>query len=386
MSLRFLATADNHFEERSERWAETLRVHDGFATLVERERPDGVLLGGDFWERASTPLERLQVREMVRAVCRWAPAVAVRGNHDVELDGDSLLDKLQTDRPFTFATRPAVISIQPGVDVATVPWPSRAGAIDDGSARAALQTVLGALGAEMGHRAASYRIALGHLDISGAESGIGQPIIGGSVRVALTDLALLGVQAVVAGHIHKPQGWTLGSTPVAYCGSPVAHDWGEIEAKSFLDLRWDAVGAAFVVERIPTGARRLVHAAGRYDEATGDVVEIEMSGGGGADAPTLTGADVRLRYRVRPEHVEPARRFVEGEGGLCDRWKALGACRVAPEQELVTTVRARSGATEVSAAPTLAEQLVAYWQVREDAPPPERQQAMLGRLAELGAR
>ena len=386
MSLRILAYGDHHFQQDSPRWQETLRVHETFAAIVERERPDLVLSGADWLERDSCWAERQAIREHARAVCRWSPLVSSRGNHDPKGDLGSFLPLLRTDHPLTLVEEARVVEALPGVAIATVAWPSVIGSVDDGVGRAALRTLLAGMGDQMRADRADYRILLGHFDVSGAKIGTGQPLIGGSLRVGLPDLALADAQAGVMSHVHKPQTFVHGEVPYAYCGSPAAHDWGEIEAKSFLDLRWDAVASAFVVERIPTGARRMLHASGRYDETLGDVVDVTFSDLGVADALSLTGAEVRLRYKVRPEHVESARRFVEGDGGLCDRWKALGACRVEPEHEIVTSTRARDGAVEVSAAPTLTDQMVAYWKTREDAPPPERQRAMLGLLAELGAR
>jgi len=396
MSLRIFATGDNHFDSRSDRYAHTIDVHRTIASLVERERPDAFLLGGDMFERESTPDERLHAREFVRAVCRWCPAVAIRGNHDAPGDISSLLGKLRTDHPLHVVEDARVVSPLAGLQVAAVAWPTRASTIDDGAAREALRDVLRGLGAAMASDLGARRILLGHFDVSGATSGAGQPLIGGSLTVSVADLLLAQPQAVVMSHIHKAQEFAAGDVPVVYCGSPVAHDFGEVEMKSILDLAWNGHDDGFCVGRIPTGARRMLHITARHDVDSGRLVDFvfhgvdgDLSFGSvgeldlgliGRPMPALQGNDVRLRYVVRSEHRAAARALA---AQIEAQWLVEGAHAVKVEDEVLASVRSRSGAEEVGRAPTLADQMRALWKARGDEPPPERAASMLSKLSEI---
>jgi len=385
MTLRIFATGDHHFQDDSPRWDETLRVHEHIAALVERERPDALLSGGDWLERASRPKERKAIRDFARAVTRWCPLVSSRGNHDPPGDLASFLTKLRTDHALHLVEDARVVPLALGghaitvdVAIAAVSWPAAASAIDDGVARTQLRELLTDLGSQMA--AAPRRILLGHFDTDGAKSGAGQPIIGGSLRVALADLGAAKAHAVVMAHIHKAQAWTHDGCPILYTGSPVAHDFGETDEKSIVDMRWDEAAQAFVYERIPTTARRMLLLTGRYDETTAELYVNAAESPGPHES--IVDAEVRLHYTVRPEHRETARKAAEQ---MADAWRDAGAVRVLVEDEAISTVRAREGALEVAAAPTLAEQLQALWVARGDVPAPEVAARLLGKVAGLAA-
>lgn len=358
-------TGDLHYDEFSPRWDETLMVQSRVALRVRERRPNLVTIGGDIYERRSTPRERLAVAGWLQAIAEVCPIVITKGNHDLELDL-ALLSDLQTRHPIHVVEDARVIEVA-GAIIACIAWPTRAGAIDDGMAREQLRDVLRGLSVELADGVGSPRLALGHFDLDGARTGAGQPVIGGSVRVSLGDLGLLGAQAVLLSHIHAPQDFLFCETPVIYAGSPVAHDYGESEQKSVVWLEVDGDRVSFTRE--PTGARPMFLGEADWDPDGPGWTWLDGSPPlTMLSAEDLNGADVRFRYHVRAEHMAVARVAAKE---LCERLRGMGAARVTPDPVPEASVRARDGAMAVVTARTLEEKMEATWAARNDVPPPQ---------------
>lgn len=368
--IRILATGDTHIEEGS-RFEECKRVLRWFVSEVERAKPDLVLHPGDVYDKASTPAEREFAAEFFQALARVCPVVLVKGNHDAPRDLQ-ILAQLEAAHEIQVVEDARVVRVR-GVAVAAMAWPSRAGQIDDGVAREAVRATLSGLGAELcAHD--GPKVLLGHFDVSGATTGAGQPLIGGSLTVSLADLALAGADAIVMGHIHQAQDWLVGETPAAYCGSPYRTDFGEMEPKSVLSVGFEFGRAA--IERMPTPARPMVDVEAHWHSELGAFLELDPH------APPPAGADVRFRYTVDAD-----RRAIAGKAAaeIKAAWLAEGAgcATVKLEPEVLATTRAREGTPAVAQARTLAEKLPLFWTSRKDVPDPIRASRLLSRLALL---
>lgn len=376
--MLILHTGDLHYDEHSPRWDETLRVHAGIAQRVRERKPQLICIPGDVFERRSTPRERAAVADWLQELAATCPVLLVRGNHDAPEDL-AIMAKLDAPHPIVVVEDARVVEIA-GAAVACVAWPTRAGAIDDGLAREQLRDVLRGLSVDLADRGSGKpRLAIGHFDLDGAKSGTGQPIIGGSLRVSLADLGLLGAQAVLMSHIHAAQDFEWCGAPIIYAGSPVAHDYGEIETKSIVWLEVDGEHVSFARE--PTGARPMILGEAAWDtEGPGWVWALETPALSCMEESVIAGADVRFRFHVRADLQAVARAEAQG---LRDRLLAMGAARVALDPVVEATGRARDGAMAVVSARTLAEKLEAVWTARGDVPEPQVADRLKSKLHQL---
>jgi predicted phosphodiesterase len=376
---RILCSADHHFSTGN-RWESCLAVHRWIVDLVRELKPDLFVTAGDIYDRASNPIEREAVAEFLQDVAEVCPVLGVKGNHDRPLDIE-LMNRLKSEHRIHLAETPQVSEVA-GVAVALCPWPEPAwlaarsgesGQALDALARDQLRAVLLGLG-QMLESHSGPKLAVGHWMIDGAEASTGQPLIGMPLNVGLSDLALLGADAIVAGHIHRGPGnqWDIEGKPVLYAGSPHACNWGETEEKSVVLLEWR--DGRFAVERILTPSAPLMHLdADLCDDGT-----LELDCGHGFADYAVGGAECRLRYKVAADKREIGQRAAEKlRDELITTW---GALSVKLEPVVIAETRARAPA--VAEARTLADQLEAYWgSVGFDAG--DRRAQLLSKLHEL---
>lgn len=377
--MKLIASGDHHFDMHL-RWAECLRVHAWIADLVEQERPDVFLSGGDVYERASTPIERDAVATWLTHIAEICPVVIAKGNHDRALDL-ALLGRLSTRHPIIVEER-AGVHVVGGIAIATVAWPSRSelltAAGDAGAAGAddiasnALRNVLLGLGAEL-RQHAGPKVLLGHFMIDGSVTSTGQPLVGHAMNVGLADLGLVGADITLASHIHAPQDWSFDGRPVAYAGSPFRTSFGELEAKSVVVVEWDEADV-MTWRRVETPATPMIHIEAALQFLGGEWLVVSEDPA--AELPVL-GAEVRLRYRVAADLREQGRQCAEARHQQLLR---DGAIHVQVEEVVIPTTRAR--APEVAAATGVGEQLRALWAARGDVPPEARGMELV-RKAEL---
>lgn len=377
-AIDVMASGDDHIEEGA-RFEECCRVHEETVEKVRQRQPDLFLDGGDIFDKASTPNERLFAAKYCKGITEVCPLIITKGNHDKwrEL---LLLTKLQTRFPIHVVEDARVI-IEAGIAVGCVAWPAMASELDEEGSREALRNVLRGLGSDL-RLWAGPRILLGHLQVDRAETGAGQPLIGRGFSVPLGDLALAGADVVVLSHIHKAQHWRLdtgrlGAVDAIYCGSQHRTDWGESENKSVLSISMNVSKAHLSWMREPTSARPMLHVEGAY---VPDLDTIVVPPADFPGSEKVQDADVRLRYSVPSEFRDRARGIAET---LRAHWLDCGAASVKVEAETVTSTRSR--APQVAAAKTLHEKVEALWESRGDRPEAPRDARILGRLGQLEA-
>lgn len=372
---RIFCISDTHVCHASPRWAECQRVLTWFADLAVREA-DLVIHCGDLFDRTASTRDREFAHWWVHRVTSHCPLILIRGNHDPLGEIDMLAAHASNNTCYT-AEEPCVI-VEAGVVVQCLPWPrvaelaARTGATGadlDERAREALRDVLRGLAVEADRRDGSssedhspmLRVLATHALITGAVTSHGQPLVGGELALGLADLALAEADCVVAGHIHAPQGWTYGTTPIDYCGSPFATAFGEREEKSILRI---VAGEHLTGTRVATPAQRMIDVTGRYVQA--DAREAGFLASAHLDYDTLPdvqGHQVRLRYSVPAEHRAEAASFAAAAKAA---WLRDGAERVVVEPEVLVASTAR--APEIARATTVREQLEAMWTARSDRP------------------
>ena len=75
----------------------------------------------------------------------------------------------------------------------------------------------------------------------------------------MEDLALVGADAYVLGHIHKSQAWDIGGAPVIYPGSPRRTDFGELEPKGYVIVDVTDSGGVVSWEFVEAPATPMLH-------------------------------------------------------------------------------------------------------------------------------
>lgn len=376
--MRIFGTGDDHIDEASARWDECRRLHDWFAELVERERPDAVLDGGDIYERASTAGERDYASNWCRRIAEVCPMVIAKGNHDRDKDC-AILGKLRAKHPIVVEEGAGVHVLHTAAGplaVAAMAWPQRNRLLSmvesseeaDNVGQQLIQNVLRGLGDQLAAHNCP-RVLLGHFMVDGSEVGAGQPpLIGQPMRVALADLALVRADIVLMSHIHQAQSWNYEGTPIVYCGSSFAQKWGEVDPKGIVEVEIDGHDALW--NRIPTPRTPMVMLEGAW---TGDAFD---GPGKSSVADAEAGAEVRFRYTVDPDLRSAA---ATAAGAFADELCELGAVNVKVEEVVNPQVRAR--APEVAQAKGIRAKLNAMWDARGDELSAERRER-IGTMAE----
>lgn len=285
------------------------------ATANELEAP--LVWLGDAWQnRRPTPAEILAFRRPLRKLN--GELIGIAGNHDLEAferpTGYDLLSDLAGDDQ-AIATAPGILRVS-GASFCRLPWapPGRLVALEEGGDRDALNHRLAeglveiarGLFARAGGDGSNWpRILLAHWSVGGAETTTGIPSeLFREPVLPLEDLAAIGFDAIVLGHIHKPQILTVAPaasnghpTTIFYVGSPMPLSFGEAESEHVVWLLDTETG----VFQIPIVSRPL------------KTVEIDLRHyGPGSDLPShgFNGAvrDAVVKVKVRA-HAEQARRF-----------------------------------------------------------------------------
>ncbi len=361
MTHAFVAIGDAHLQSSSPRQGDRLRALDQIVT-EGRARPDlaAWLWLGDVFHGRSTPEDRNAVAARLQLMAAAAPVVVTYGNHEAPGDLD-VFARLAAPWPITVVATPQVVSVvtatQQPASVFVLPYPSRGALVAAGAGRdelydagqLALEAVCRDAGQELAERRAHGHLTLvmGHVNVSGARSSVGQPQVGREIEATTAMLDLLGDIPVVLGHIHLPQ--AIGRA--VYAGSITAQDFGEIEAKRYLVVTLDGDGGHAITSR-PLDTPRLYHIEGELtrDGFTGRV--LAGPGGEPQEAPeTWAGCEVRVRYR-----------FKQSERALLDDQVVAAGFRSAARVHLAPVAIPDRGlrAPQVAVARTLAEKLAAW--------------------------
>ena len=387
----------------SNRWEEGNRILDFFVEDIKRRQVGCVIHTGDVLDKLSRPDERLQVARFGQASAGVAPNVWVRGNHDAPHDL-SIFDWrfLRTEYPLIVEESAGVHDVGDFL-VGAVAWPKKAWLIadqDHADERKALQDILRGISAweaiaenriaQPADMPRKPRILAMHGMISGAQTSLGQPLVGCDMEIALDDLALANADLILLGHIHLPQNYVVNGAPVLYTGSSRRTAYGEVEEKSYVlatftqaaDLQpgtdsrvFERAAAQSVwsvsVERIPLPATPMYLIDGEYrdNQLILDAPEAQY---------VISGSDVRLRYRCTSQTRDAARAAAERTR---DQYLQTGAASVMVDEQLTVVSTAR--APEVARAATLPEKLRMMRVARGDILDETTEQRLNGRLVEL---
>lgn len=329
--------ADSHFDERN-RLQDTIDVHRAFLRQAREADVDLIVHSGDWFERRSTPAERITIADFLEDAMHIAPVFGVRGNHDVELDlsifprldigGDGVIIM---GSPTAMPGSAKIYHLgdhsrrgKPGgktkLGLIALPWFDKAqlvagldATVDAEQTRQltieAAQDLLTCLRAEATRLRSEgvIPILVAHVLVAGSEVSTGQTLIGTTVELAPGDLLDVGVAYVALGHIHKAQQWFDGR--VAYAGSPNRCNFGESEPKGWRLVTLTGEGEFVSNEFIELPAREIILL--ESDWSTDDRTERLRDSGINIcfaisqkeKIKEIKGALVRFRYRIRSQDL-----------------------------------------------------------------------------------
>lgn len=323
---RFIHIGDLHLQSTHPRNADRLASLDQIIVHGERRAAAGQLaawcIPGDLFHTRSTADDRNQLAMQIQRMAFNAPVVITVGNHDAPGDVD-IFARLEGSRPIIVATRPRVIGIDTGTgvhaSVLCLPYAHKAGLVASGvehgqlpqTAATSLDAILIALGAELQTRMAAGDLGLVnlHQNIAGAVSSSGQPQIGSEIELAPALLDRLPADApILANHIHKHQVLARANgLPAIFAGSTSRHDYGEQEAKGFVEWTCNDTivdvepGARWSWAFIELTTPQQFHVEGTLDRQYFDITSVN---GEPADVrPNWKGADVRVRYTFNKAEI-----------------------------------------------------------------------------------
>lgn len=361
--MKFLATGDLHLGHGVERWGPE-RLDDQAAvwrrilTMARDESVDAVLFAGDLFERRRPTPEEMLAAEwpLVEHREESGPRViAIPGNHDLTTaEAGCGLDVLAAAGLIELYRTPAVPLVGDpgsGMAVATLPWTpiSRLVATRNGGDRDALYQEAAALlhstARGLREKIDGSAVLLGHWSMSGAVTPTGREAgLDFGVVLDATEIESQGWDAVILGHIHKPQ--LLGSEdspgPMFYVSSPLCLNFGEATVEHGVWL--------FDTEHVPSSAEPVGYRFVPIESRPFVTIDADFTDHPPADLDAdgqigffLAASDgipddaiVRVRYTATEEQ---ARRI--DQATLRQALLDAGAWRVTIRPEIVRESRAR---------------------------------------------
>lgn len=198
---------------------------------------------GDLNHGRMTIEDRNALAERLQRMASAAPVLIVYGNHDLPGDLD-VFARLKGPHPIYVVDRPGTLRIKLNTgEFATafcLPYPTKAGLAALGVAKGDIGQVAGQILEDIFKQAAGELEAaaaggdltfmIGHVNVAGAATSVGQPNIGSEIEIGPAHLDRLGPIYKGLNHIHKAQ--TIAGAH--YPGSVCRLSWGEIEPKGFI--------------------------------------------------------------------------------------------------------------------------------------------------------
>lgn len=296
--MKLAVTADVHADDfgakidpdsgLNARWVDSLGMIRWVANDARGRGADALIVAGDLTEaRHPAPWRVASIAEAIDEFD--GPTVLVRGNHDGERAGRSIVDALAGGRPgWSGFSRPG-IAVVGDVAIACVPYLDRQYLRSrPGFETLAEPEIIRILGEAFVSIAAGLyvqaqtmaprSVLVVHIGLSGGLMSDTQAVFLGDRSLVVDSGALgaIGFDAIVAGHFHLHQ--VLSTEPlIVYAGAPTRTDFGEADqTKGYLIVDVDEAGTR--MEFVPTPARRMVTLRGDGAFADVDVADALVRG------------------------------------------------------------------------------------------------------------
>jgi len=385
--VRFLHTADWHVgkplrgRSRTDEYAKAL---EQVAQIAKDQKVDAVLMAGDVFDSPAPPpeAEKLVYDFLARLVPEKIACVLIAGNHDHPRKLGALATLLEG---LKIHVRPEVrppdqggvvtLTSRDGKEearVAVLPFVAERKVVDACTVMDAehkwyeayskrIEQILAAL--TKGLPASSINVVLAHLLVDGARVGTGERELHlGQIYGVNPQQLPAGVQYIGLGHLHRPQE-VLAPAKTRYPGSLIELDFGEQEQDKSVVVLDAQPQKAPSIELVPiTAGRRLRTVEGTLNDLQRLAEER---------------SDDYLRVRVKAEAPTP---------GLADRVKELlpNALDVTVDHPREAGQQPERGKGRGKLAP--AQLFAAYYEHRNQTPPPKDLQQLFDQLHEEAAK
>ena len=373
MPLRIAQTGDIHLEQDRD-FADTARCLEWLVEDAISANTNIFVVNGDLTTYKQTIQERNLWVDLLIQMGNHAPVILVAGNHGKELDGDlHVLARAKAAHPIHLCTEPDMIEIGDAA-IAVFPYPRKGEtAGDEQNLHDDFAKQLDELNRRFDQRPGSYKLFFGHFGVAGARVSGGQPLVGRCAEYPLDPLRSLKAQYVGLSHIHLRQQLT---PRIWYSGSLSRCDYSEVEEKGYNlvtlnapEIRLDLSDLTVEFRRSPT--RRMVELHAVYEDG-----ELRLP----ENFDPLTLKDSRVKVVVTVPNGPDHRLSREQQENL--REKLLGANPAELKVKIEHDADLAAEPAPIAAAHSAEEKLRAYWTMK-GAPPADRQERLLTKLAEV---
>lgn len=297
--MKFIHTADWHLgkllKEHSMTEDQRWLLENRFLPLVDREKPDVILLSGDVYDRSLPPEDAVEVFDWITeeiAGVRRIPMIIISGNHDSAERLSVASRLLRSQGLYIFGPderlRPVFLSDEYG-EAAFLPLPY--------AEPARVRVLLNRVGREDADKVKTYeeaekalsdyvlsllpeekrnlrKIGIAHVFAAGGFSSESErPLsIGGYDRIS--DDVFAPYDYAALGHLHRPQKTKASSEKIQYSGSLMRYSFDEVRQKKGVIVgEMDGTGAVSTrfVELLPRFQVRVLR--GLFEEIMGDGTE-----------------------------------------------------------------------------------------------------------------
>ncbi|MBQ5331995.1 MAG: exonuclease SbcCD subunit D [Oscillospiraceae bacterium] len=275
--MKFIHLSDLHLGIRVNEFSmmeDQKYILDRIIGIIDRERPDGIIIAGDIYDKSVPPAEAVAMFDdfISRIAERAIHTFIISGNHDSAERisfGSRIMDGsgIHFSPVYSGNVSPVIMEDEFGrVNVYMLPFlrPSAVRAFfpddDTEGFSSAVET------------------AVRHLEINTAERNIliTHQFVTGALRSDSEDISVGGTDSVSAdifrdfdyvalGHIHSPQ--NIGSERIRYCGTPLKYSFSEAGHKKSVTVAELSEKGTLTVrteELIPL--RDMIELKGRYEE------------------------------------------------------------------------------------------------------------------------
>jgi exonuclease SbcD len=285
---------------------------DWLVDLARAERPDGIVVAGDLYDRAIPPVDAVRLADdALGRLAEVAPVIVISGNHD-SAQRLRFAAPLLARAGLHVRTDPArsgePVPVGDGV-VYAVPYlePDLCRAALDCEERghgAVMGAALALVRADRARRPGAASCVVAHAFVAGAapcDSERELVAVGGAASVPAA--AFSGVDYVALGHLHGPQ--RVGRR-ARYAGSPLAFSFSEAGQRKSVCLVEVAAGAEPVIRPVECPVHRpLACLRGTLDELLADPRHAGVEGAWVQATLTdpIRPSDAMERLRVRFPHT-----------------------------------------------------------------------------------
>ena len=242
--------------------------------VIDREKPDGVILAGDIYDKSIPPAEAVSLFDdfLVGLARRKLETFVISGNHDSAeriAFGSRIMEAggVHLSPVYKGSIAPVTLEDEYGpVNFYLLPFlkPVQVRKYNEDAEVGTYTDALKLVVDKMGVNPAERNVLVTHQFVTGATRSESEDVsVGGSDNVDASVFA--DFDYVALGHLHSPQ--NCGSQKVRYCGTPLKYSFSEAKDTKSVTVVELAGKGELTVRTVPLKAKRdLVELKGKYME------------------------------------------------------------------------------------------------------------------------